>query len=331
MKYSKVFYEPRVLEYQLGKELKEKFIDLEWVEIENHNSIKELQNSNNSEFVRMKNYLIVGIRKTHKYVENNKISDFLVPYTSSGCSAMCLYCYLVCNYNKCSYLRLFVNRELMLDKIIKRAEQADRDLVFEIGSNSDLVLENTITSNLNWTIENFARAKKGMLTLPTKFHYVDSLLPLPHNGKVIIRMSVNPDEVIKKVELRTSDLNSRIDALNKLAEADYKIGLLIAPIVLVDDWENKYINLLDKLADSLSQKTKNNIFIEMIFMTYSYIHKAINNDAFPNAIELYDKKLMGSRGYGKYCYKPAVRHQAEFFLVNEVEKRFGKGVIRYVV
>ncbi len=58
---------------------------------------------------------------------------------------MCLYCYLVCNFNKCSYLRLFVNREEMLEKIIRTANKTDRDLVFEIGSNSDLILENMIT------------------------------------------------------------------------------------------------------------------------------------------------------------------------------------------
>lgn len=58
---------------------------------------------------------------------------------------MCLYCYLVCNFNKCSYLRLFVNREEMLDKIIKITNKSDKKLVFEIGSNSDLILENMIT------------------------------------------------------------------------------------------------------------------------------------------------------------------------------------------
>lgn len=58
---------------------------------------------------------------------------------------MCLYCYLVCNFNKCSYLRLFVNREEMLNKIIKTANKSDKELVFEIGSNSDLILENMIT------------------------------------------------------------------------------------------------------------------------------------------------------------------------------------------
>ena len=119
-----------------------------------------MQRKDNKEFIEMKRNLIIGTRKTHKFVENHKISDYLVPYTSSGCSAACMYCYLVCNYNKCSYLRLFVNREKMLDKIIKTAEKEERELTFEIGSNSDLVLENTITGNLVWTIENFKDTNK---------------------------------------------------------------------------------------------------------------------------------------------------------------------------
>jgi len=66
-----------------------------------------------------------------------------------------MYCYLVCNYNKCAYLRLFVNREQMMEKIIKTSEKSEKELTFEIGSNSDLILENTITNNLPWTIEKF--------------------------------------------------------------------------------------------------------------------------------------------------------------------------------
>lgn len=155
-----IYYEKDIINYELGKELLEKYKDVPKVEIENHNSIKEMQRKDNKEFIEMKRNLIIGTRKTHKFVENHKISDYLVPYTSSGCSAACMYCYLVCNYNKCSYLRLFVNREKMLDKIIKTAEKEERELTFEIGSNSDLVLENTITGNLVWTIENFKDTNK---------------------------------------------------------------------------------------------------------------------------------------------------------------------------
>lgn len=161
-----IYYEKDIVNYPLGKELLEKYKDVPKVEIENHNSIKEMQKKDNKEFVEMKRNLIIGTRKTHKFVENHKISDYLVPYTSSGCTAACMYCYLVCNYNKCAYLRLFVNREKMLDKIIKTAEKGEEDLTFEIGSNSDLVLENTITGNLVWTIENFKDTNKRKTYFP---------------------------------------------------------------------------------------------------------------------------------------------------------------------
>ena len=155
-----IYFEKAIEDYTLGKELLEKYKDVPKIEIESHNAIEEMRKKENKEFLSMKSNLIIGVRKTHKFVENHKVSDYLVPYTSSGCIASCMYCYLVCNYNKCAYLRLFVNREQMLDKMIKTAEKSDKDFTFEIGSNSDLILENTITGNLVWTIENFKNAKK---------------------------------------------------------------------------------------------------------------------------------------------------------------------------
>jgi len=327
----KIFYEPSALNYELGKILQNQYKDLPWIPIESHNNIPELRNSSNSQFAQMKRHLIIGVRKTHRYVPNYKSSDFLVPYTSSGCSAMCLYCYLVCHYNKCSYLRLFVNREQMLDKLMKTANKSERDLTFEIGSNSDLVLENTITSNLEWTIENFGKNEKGFITFPTKFDNVDSLLNLNHRGRTIIRMSVNPQEIINKIELGTSSLRNRINALNKMCEAGYRVGLLIAPIVLIDNWKELYAELITTLANELSEKTKKEILIEIIFMTYSYVQRAINNEAFPNATKLYDQNLMTGRGMGKYCYRTPLRTDAESFLKDEIGKQFDPSKIMYIV
>ena len=294
-----IYYEKEIVNYPLGIQLMEQYKEISKVEIENHNNIEEMRKKQNSEFVNMKSNLIIGVRKTHKFVENHKTSDYLVPYTSSGCTAMCMYCYLVCNYNKCAYLRLFVNREQMLEKIIKVAKQSEKQLTFEIGSNSDLILENTITGNLVWTIENFANTEKGLLTLPTKFEMVDSILPLNHNGKIIIRMSVNPAEIINKVEFGTSRLKGRIEAINKLVEAGYKIGILIAPVILVENWQQLYTELIQTLNSELLEKAKKMAFFEIIFMTYSYVHTKINEEAFPEAINLYDKEIMTGRGNGK--------------------------------
>lgn len=331
MDFKTIYYEPNILEYELGKKLKNQYAEATWIEIDNHNNIEQLRKKPNTAFAALKKLLIVGTRKTHVYRKNEKISDFLVPFTSSGCTATCLYCYLVCNYNKCSYLRLFVNREQMLAKLIKTSLQSGTDLTFEIGSNSDLVLENTITDNLIWAIPQFGKLEKGYLTFPTKFSMVEPLLPLDHRHRTIVRMSVNPQEIITDIEGGTSNLKSRIQALNQLGAAGYKVGLLLAPVVMVENWKPLYQALIEQLADSLSNQVKQQMVIEIIFMTYSYIHRAINNEAFSGAIELYDRSIMTGRGRGKYTYNQTVRADGEAFLRQEIEKYFSADQICYVV
>ena len=326
-----IFYEKEILNYELGKILLEEFKDIPKYVIQNHNNIEEMRKKENKEFPLMKRNLIIGIRKSLKFVPNYKVSDYLVPYTSSGCTAMCMYCYLVCHYNKCAYLRLFVNREEMLKKIIEFSEKESKELVFEIGSNSDLILENTITNNLIWTIENFSKCKKGYLTFPTKFHMVDSILNITGKEKIIIRMSLNPQYIISHVEFGTSCLKDRLEAIIKLKKAGYKVGILIAPIILLDNYESLYEELFKAIKQTIPEEYMKDIFFELIFMTYSYVHDRINSEAFPKSIKIYKKELFVSRGRGKYSYKKEVRENAKEFFIKLLNKYFKDNEVKYIV
>ena len=219
----------------------------------------------------------------------------------------------------------------MLEKIVKTANKSEKELVFEIGSNSDLVLENVITDNLVWTIENFVnKSEKGMITFPTKFDMVDPILNLDHKGRVIIRMSVNPQEIIRQIEIGTSPLKNRVEAINKLKKAGYKIGILIAPVILVENWKEKYEELVKYLYENLSDEVKKDVFFEIIFMTYSYIHKVINQDAFPDKESLYNKDLMTVRGRGRYTYKKEVKEDGSAFFEELLGKYFENCEIKYI-
>ncbi len=310
MKRKQVYYEPSILQYDLGKQLFEKFKkeNAQFYEIESHNNIEELRKK-----------------------ENKKVSDFLVPYTSSGCSAMCLYCYLVCNYNKCSYFRYFVNREYMMEKLIKHTKKYDKQFCYEIGSNSDLILENIVTNNLDYTINEFAKNERGYLTFPTKFGKVENILNYEHKGRIIIRMSVNPQYIIETYELKTSNLKYRVEAINMLVDAGYKVGVLIAPVIMIENYKQLYSQLVEYLYENLNEKAKQKIFFEVIFMTYSYIHRKINEEAFPHIDDLYDKNLMKGRGYGKYCYKDEQREGGKVFINGLLQTYFPKNEIIYMV
>ena len=67
-----IYYEKEIENYQLGKELLEKYKEVPKILIENHNNIEEMRKKENSEFPRIKKNLIIGIRKTHKFLENHK-------------------------------------------------------------------------------------------------------------------------------------------------------------------------------------------------------------------------------------------------------------------
>ncbi len=80
-----VYYEKEAENYELGKKLLNQYREngVPCIEIENHNNIEEMRTKPNTEFKNMKQNIIIGVRKTHKFVENHKVSDYLVPYTSS--------------------------------------------------------------------------------------------------------------------------------------------------------------------------------------------------------------------------------------------------------
>ena len=83
-----IYYEKEIVNYPLGKQLMEQYKEVPKIEIENHNNIEEMRKKENKEFVNMKRNLIIGVRKTHKFV------DYLVPYTSSRLYR-CLYVLLL--------------------------------------------------------------------------------------------------------------------------------------------------------------------------------------------------------------------------------------------
>lgn len=66
-------------------------------------------------------------------------------------------------------------------------------------------------------------------------------------------------------------------------------------------------------------------------MTYSYVHRAINAEAFPNNVNLYDKEKMTGRGRGKYMYKSEYRAAGELFFIEKLKKYFPNNEIKYIV
>lgn len=328
-----VYAERGVEEYPLGRSLLDRYADLPLHWIDAHHKIPELRDAPDSEFTQMKRYLVLGTRKTFKIAGNDKSADFIVPWTSSGCTAMCTYCYLVANWFKGAYLRVFVNRDDHWKALLKHARARREPAVYELGSNSDLIIEHTVTGNLRWTIEEkFAHLEGGhRATFATKFAQVDDLLTLEHRGRTQIRLSVNPAELVRKVEIGTSPLHQRLEAANRLFAAGYRVGLNLAPIMLIDGWEELYADLLSQLQERLDPVLQRQTFFELIFMTFGHANASLNEASMPGVLNVFEKPKMVPKGPTKMHYRLPLREEAAPWFRQEIAARFPSATISYIV
>jgi spore photoproduct lyase len=320
-------------QYPLGWELIERYaergIPLTWVDA--HHNIPELRDRPDEEFLQQKRYLVIGVRKTMKIAGNDKSADFIVPWTSSGCTAACTYCYLVANWFKGAYLRVFVNRDEIWRAVLRHAAKQPPGAVYEIGSNSDLVIEHAVSGCLTWSVERFATLEGHRATFATKFAHIDDLLGLDHRNRTQVRFSVNPPDLVRKVEIGTSPLLHRLESANKLFGAGYRVGLNVAPIMLVDDWQEQYAHLFDLLRERLDSDLLRQTFFELIFMTFGWANARINEASMPGVLDVFEKAKMRPKGPTKMTYKPPLREEAAAWFRSEVAARFPEAVVSYVV
>ena len=182
-------------------------------------------------------------------------------HIARGCPAHCQYCYLAGSLPGPPVTRAFANLEDILAGLgdfvghgavtSRQTARAAEGTTFEASCYTDPLGIEHLTGSLARTIEHFgSRDDDASLRFTTKFDAVDGLLDLDHRGRTRARFSLNAKPVTG-FEGGTAPLRARIGALGKMAAAGYPVGLTIAPIMPVDDWQAHYGAMLDDVAAAL--------------------------------------------------------------------------------
>lgn len=331
-----VYIEPKALEYELGRELKQKFeaMGLEIKETTSHNQIRNLPGDNDFQKYRIaKSTLVVGVRKTLKFDSSKPSAEYAIPF-ATGCMGHCHYCYLQTTMGSKPYIRTYVN----LDEIFDAAdnymkERAPEITRFEASCTSDIVGIDHLTHSLKRAIEYFGRSEHGQLRFVTKFHHVDHLLDADHQGKTRFRFSVNADYVIKNFEPGTSSLDLRIEAAAKVAGADYPLGFIVAPIYLHEGWQDGYKTLFQKLYDKLPAQATEDLTFELIQHRFTKPAKRVIQQNYPmTKLELDEAKRQykwGRYGIGKYVYTKDEATEIKETLSQYIQSYFPQARIEY--
>jgi len=298
LQVGRIYAEPDARDSVRGQEILARFPAAEVVEVDSHWKIPELHgNAGNVErWVRVKTEtLVLGVKKSLSARPNGRSADFIAPSTSNGCAMACAYCYVPRRKGYANPISIFVNIEEACAAIARHAarqgalpsaDQIDpQHWVYDIGENGDLSVDASICDNVRDLVDLFRRLSNAKGSFATKFVNRD-LLSYNPQGKTRIRFSLMPERIAKVVDVRTSSISERIEAINDFVQAGYEVHLNFSPVIVYEGWERDYQPLFEQIDDTLSPGAKEQLRAEIIFLTHNEQLHEVNLRWHPKAEDL---------------------------------------------
>ena len=250
-------------------------------------------------------------------------------HLAQGCPAHCQYCYLAGSLSGPPVTRVYANLPEILENLrsyagtgtitSKSRDRAHEGTTFEASCYTDPLGIEHLTGALAESVRFFGQWDAPVqLRFTTKFDGVGTLLPIAHNGRTRIRFSVNAASVARGFEGGTANVTQRLAALRRMALAGYPVGLTIAPIMPVDNWQREYGELLRKVTAALDGIASPDLTIELITHRFTPGSKDVLLSWYPKTtLDLDEANRTQKRtkfGGFKYVYpKDPMREMREWF------------------
>lgn len=331
----RVFFEEDALRYPLGEKLYNYYSEqgITTRRIGSHNRVTGIPGENPQQSYReAKQTLVVGVKRDLRLDTCKPSADYEFSLGTS-CPGGCQYCYLQTHLGKKPYIRIYVNIDEIFAKIAAITEShLPQITTFEAASTSDPVAVEHITGSLAKTIEYFGELANARMRVVTKFANVDTLLPLNHNQHTKFRFSLNTPEIIRLYEYNTSSLTERIEAANKIAQAGYPLGFIIAPLFIYPDYSTDYTELFKSISEQLWVEPSQ-ISFELITHRFTKSAKSIILERFPaTKLDLDEdnrRRKTGRYGLVKYIYPEADYAKLKETILNLAAHYFPQSQIEY--
>ncbi|BAZ50477.1 spore photoproduct lyase [Nostoc sp. NIES-4103] len=257
-------------------------------------------------------------------------------HIAEGCPAHCQYCYLAGSLSGPPVIRVFANLPQILENLANY-ERPGQATTFEVSCYTDPLGIEHLTGSLAECIRYFGTRSDGHLRWVSKFDAVDTLLDLPHNGHTRCRVSVNAAAIAGKFEGGTASVGSRLAALRRLAlptnrgGGGYPVGLVIAPIMPIDDWQRQYSRLFDSISEALDFDCDLNF--ELISHRFTPGSKEVLQTWYPQSkldMDETNRTIKRNKfGGTKYVYDKDTMKALRQFFESEITKRFPNAEILY--
>lgn len=238
--------------------------------------------------------------------------------TVSNCPFECSYCFLQ-NYLNDGRMKVIGDTGAVLQEVREKIKAEPRRF-FRIGTwelGDSLALE-PFTGAASELVEAFASLPNAVLELKTKSSSVEGLLDLRHGGRTVIAWSLNPQAVIQSEEHGTADLDSRLQAMGKVAEAGYLIAAHFDPMIVHPGWEQGYADLARRVFQAVPAERI--AWISIGSLRFNPEMKKTIEDHFPDSRITASEMIPGPDGKVRYV-KPL--RLALYGLLYDAIRRYG--------
>lgn len=292
---STIYLESAVLDHPRGIEILERYPGAERIEVASHWRIPGLfgNEGNVQRWNEIKRtVLVLGVKKSVRIEPNGRSTDFLAPSTANGCAMACAYCYVPRNKGYANPISVFVNIDEIAASIRRHAgRQGDKTVpnqvdpalwVYDIGVNSDCSVDAALSENVRDLVELFKVLPNAKGSFATKL-VNPALLAYDPQRKMRIRFSVMPERIGRLLDVRTSPMRERIAAMTPFHDAGWEVQLNFSPVVITDDWLDRYDELFREIDDTIPERVKRELACEVIFLTHNERLHEVNMGWHPTA------------------------------------------------
>lgn len=250
-------------------------------------------------------------------------------HLAQGCPAHCQYCYLAGSLSGPPIVRAYANLDEILGNLA--AYESREITTFEASCYTDPLGIEHLTGSLARAIAYFGTRENAFLRVVSKFDAVDDLLDLPHNGHTRFRASVNAAPISDTLEGGTANVAARLLGLRKMAQRGYPVGLVVAPIMPLDDWPTHYETLLAAAQNALDFPC--DLTFELITHRFTPGSKDVLLQWYPaTKLDLDESKREVKRnkfGGTKFVYPRETMRELKTWFQTQIEQRFPDAKILY--
>ncbi|MCK5478220.1 MAG: DNA photolyase, partial [Methylococcales bacterium] len=190
-----------------------------------------------------------------------------------NCLYDCRYCFLQGMYQSANYV-LFVNYEDYQQQIKQICENDPNEAIhFFSGYDCDSLALEPVTGFAESFLPFFADIPNAWLELRTKSTQIRSLLNKQPFPRCIVAFSLSPDEIASKVEDKAPSLIRRLDAMCKIQEQGWQLGLRFDPLIYQTGYQQQYKNLFEQVFSRIKLESLHSVSLGVFRLPEKYFKK----------------------------------------------------------